>query len=253
MISEQVIKDYIMTRNNVSVIELCDHFDISESTVRRVLTKLEDKNVIKRYHGGAYSAMGMMGSDTIQARMKINEDRKLIIAEKASSLIEEGSTVILLGGTTIHSMCRFLKKKKLTIITNSLIVFSELQYEENMRIVLLGGLFNPKEYELGGIITNTGMRHIRADYIFMGSMGFDSGQGFTTKDLESLELYQTCISSSKQVYVLADSSKYNAGGTAITARYEDVHGLITDDGLDSDAITLLSSKELKIIIAQKEN
>ena len=95
------------------------------------------------------------------------------------------------------------------------------------------------------------MQHIRADYLFLGAMSFNEKQGFTTEDLESLSLYQACISSSYKVYVLADSSKYGGQGTGVVAAPKDVTGLITDNGLDADVIKLLLDKGMKTIISKK--
>ncbi len=251
MYNKEMIKDYIMLNNNVSVAEICEKFDMSESTVRRILVKLEDRKIIKRYHGGAYPLVGNYNPESMDARISRNWDKKIAIAKSASSFVEEGSTVILFGGTTVYAMCRYLKGKKLTVITNSLIAFSELMSEKNMKIILLGGLFNQAEYELGGVITNSGMRNIRADYMFMGAYGFDIKQGYTTRDIDSLELYQTCIVSSNKVFVVTDSSKYKAGGTAVTAKHEDVHCLITDDGIDSEFLAAMSNR-LKIVVVGKD-
>jgi DeoR/GlpR family transcriptional regulator of sugar metabolism len=241
-----------MAKTNVSTEELCNAFNISESTARRVLAKLELQKLIKRYHGGAYAVRDGMEAveNEVHARIEKNWPKKLAIAREACSRIQEDSTVILLGGTTVYAMCRFLKGRRLNIITNSLLVLSELQKEKNIRVILLGGLFNEKEFEVGGVLTNIGMRHIRADYLFMGAMSFNEKQGFTTEDLESLELYQTCIQSSNQVYILADSSKYGGQGTAVVATHTDGHCLITDNELHVDIVKLLLEKGIKIITAK---
>jgi DeoR family fructose operon transcriptional repressor len=250
MVNEKAIKDYIFERYNVTISSLCEHFSISESTARRVLKKLEEKKLITRYHGGAYPNIGSIDSTAVTARMKSNWDKKVLIAQKAAKQVMDGSTLVMLGGTTVYAMCRFLEGKNITVITNSLIVFSALQKARNITIILLGGLFNPSEYELGGVLTNHGMRNIRADYMFMGSMGFDEKLGFTTKDIESLELYQTCIESSNKVFVLADSSKHKAGGTAVTAKLGEIDTLITDEDISHHYLNAVQGK-LNVIIAKK--
>lgn len=252
MVSEKAVKDFIFEKYNVAVSDLCEHFSISESTARRVLRKLEDRNLITRYRGGAYPNIGSIDPSCVTARVRCNWDKKVVIAKKAAELVPEGSTLVMLGGTTVYAMCGFLEGKNITVITNSLIVFSALQKDKNITIILLGGLFNRSEYELGGIVTNHGMRNIRADFMFMGSMGFDERLGFTTKDLESLELYQTCIESSNKVIVLADSSKYKAGGTAVTAKLGEVDTLITDEDISPSYLNAVSGK-LDVIIAKKCN
>ena len=253
MISKQTVYEFIKIKENVATEEICSTFRVSESTARRVLRTLEQQKLIRRYHGGASCLKNSLGfwEDKVHARIENNWPQKLSIAREACSLIHDNATVIMLGGTTVYAMCTFLKGRRLKVITNSVIVLSELYKEKDIKLILLGGLFNPNEFEVGGILTNLGMQHIRADYLFMGTMSFNETQGFTTEDLESLELYQTCMSSSYKVYVLADSSKYGGQGTGVVAPPKDVDGLITDNGLGEDVKERLLDKEMNIITSRK--
>lgn len=251
MISDKTVLDYIKLRKNVSTIDISKALDASESTIRRALTRLEDKKLIKRYHGGAYFVNESIDVDDVIFRREKNWDKKNKIALHASQVISDNATIILLGGTTVCAMCQYIKNKKLTIITNSLIVLEELKFEQDIKIVLLGGAYNPKESEVGGALTNYGMKHIRADFLFSGAMSFDEKQGATTEDLESVELYRSCIESSNQVYILADSSKFKGRGTAVTAYYDEINCLVTDSDIDKQIKDRLIEKGLNIAIVDE--
>lgn len=252
MINDRSLLDYIKIKINVSTIELSKEFGVSESSIRRALTRLEDKKLIKRYHGGAHYINTSGNQDGVEFRKEKNWKQKQKIAEKASKIISDNSTIILLGGTTVCAMCHFIKNKKLTVITNSLIVLEELKQEKNIKIILLGGVYNSKESELGGTLTHSGMKHIRADYLFSGAMYFDEKQGATTEDIESVELYRACIASSNQVYILADSSKFKGSGTAVTAYYDEINVLITDFGIDEQIKKRLIHKGLNIDVVDEK-
>ncbi len=112
------ILDYIKIHQTVSTLELCDHYHLSESTVRRLLQRIEDSGQITRYHGGAIFN-GEPISSEIQKRYLDNVDSKDKIAKRAAEMVKPGSTIIMLGGTTVFRMCKYLRNKAITVITNS--------------------------------------------------------------------------------------------------------------------------------------
>jgi len=251
MINDMTVLDYIKLNKHSSTIELAKELGASESTVRRALTRLEDKRLIMRFHGGAQIIEAGISADDVAYRKGKNWKKKNVIAREASKVVEDNSTIILLGGTTVCAMCNYIRNKKLTVITNSLIVLDELKREEHIKIILLGGEYNPIEKELGGAITSFGMKHMRADYLFSGATSFDEKQGATTQDLYSLELYRSCIESSNQIYILTDSSKFEKFGTAVTAYHHEITCLITDSDIDSDLKERLAEKGLNVKVVSE--
>jgi DeoR/GlpR family transcriptional regulator of sugar metabolism len=136
----------------------------------------------------------------------------------------------------------------ITVITNSILVFNELQYSSGVKIILLGGTFDINEYEVNGILSSMSMNYIRADQLFMGASSFDEIHGFTTA-FPAVDLYLTCLKSCLESCVLVDSSKYKKGGTAITARPDQINYLFTDNGLNRQAIDTFREKGVKVIIS----
>ena len=56
-----------------------------------------------------------------------------MIARTASKLIKEDSTIILLGGSTVCELCKY-KNMNITVITNSILVFNELNIHPALRL-----------------------------------------------------------------------------------------------------------------------
>ncbi len=234
-----------------TVSQLCKALSISESTARRILTKLDQQGLILRVHGGAApldrkepEKMGMA------ARQNLNRKEKVQIAKKASEIITEGSTLILLGGTNVAELCPFIVDMHLTVITNSFLVFNALQYSASVSIFFLGGLFNPKEYEVGGFLANQNLQYIRANFLFMGAASFDEKSGFSTAD-PAIELYLSCIEISDTICVLADSSKYHSSGVVVTAKPQQVDYLFTDKGLPQEAIQRFKGLGVNVVLADE--
>ncbi|MDR2390172.1 MAG: DeoR/GlpR family DNA-binding transcription regulator [Planctomycetota bacterium] len=229
---DEVLK-FINSHGHVSIDDIRNQFRLSASTARRIVTQLEKKGRAGRFHGGAYS-VNYSGISEVIVRRDVNAEKKTRIARAAAGIIAHGSTCIILGGSTVGYMCKFIKDKHMTVITNSILIFNELKRCPTIRLIVLGGLDNPNEEELGGIIANANLLYLRADYLFMGASSFDDRAGFINNN-ESISLYHTCISACTEVCVLVDSSKYNCGGTSIAAKPRQVRHLFTDSGLSAEA------------------
>lgn len=249
---ENKIIEYIDVNKNVTTQEICTTFQLSESSCRRLLQRLQEEGIISRYHGGAFSNLQMLDRTDIANRFNVHEQQKEAIAKAAADLIESNSTVILLGGSTVFRMCKYLKYKRITVITNSIIVFSELKDKKNVKLILLGGEYVREEEELTGVLTNRNSNLFISDHMFMGAAGYIRNTGFTTSDMESLELYSWCIKLSNQVHLLFDSSKFETRGKAITVNNRELTSCITDSGIDAITKKELVSADVNVIFADKE-
>lgn len=228
---DKQVLEMINMKKMVTTGELCELFGYSESTARRTLQRLSDRGMIQRYHGGAMSNKYKVEQEGIQHRFEQQSQEKDRIARHAVEQIRPGSTIVMLGGTTVYKMCKYLQGMKITIITNSMLVFEELKSNPRTNIILLGGRYNYVEEEVRGVLTNTNLKLLRADALFTGATEFHPHIGFMTGDIESVELYRLCIEAVNRTFVLADSSKLGEGGAAVMAVCQMIDCLITDTGL----------------------
>ena len=248
MLDKRDVLEYIQNNDYANTRTLCERFQVSESTMRRVLDRLDSAGYITRVHGGAMAVTNPNRMTEFQKRNRENKQVKIAIAREAAKLINEHDTIILMGGTTVCEMCPFIEMKHVTVITNSILVLNGLRYSENVRLIMLGGLYNYQEEEIGGLMHNQEMARMRANRLFMGTSGFDERFGFAITNA-SLEMYTHCVECSMSTCVLADSSKYMSGGAVIAATPEQVDYLITDRNLPSRAQQDMQASGIKIIFA----
>lgn len=243
---------YINLAHYASIAQLSSELSISESTARRIVAALDRDGLVQRVHGGAAAINNAEDPNTSYGKRRSSHlELKRIIAKSACSIIKDGSTLILLGGSTIAEMCPHISHMNLTVITNSLIVLNSLKNSETVRIIMLGGLFNRDEYEVGGIIANNGLQFIRADYLFMGTSAFDEKSGFVTAN-PAFELYVSCIQTANTICVLTDSSKYQLGGVNVTAKPQQVHYLFTDAGIPDSAAAQFRKQGINVICVEEK-
>src|ERR1700688_1435653 len=102
------IRQMFDSRDFLDVETLCRELNASEASVRRDLAVLEDQGALKRVYGGAIPVQGA-GDYALESVR--SSDEKSQIARMTASLIEDGQTVILDGGTTVAAVARELASK----------------------------------------------------------------------------------------------------------------------------------------------
>src|SRR5699024_2468367 len=107
------IMDYLNERGTGSVNDLVDITNSSMATVRRDLTYLESKGLLKRVHGGATVEQMEREEDYTEKSVK-NLSKKLKIAQIASELIEDGDTVFIDAGTPAYELTPLIKASDAT-------------------------------------------------------------------------------------------------------------------------------------------
>jgi len=75
----------------VTVKDICDEYEISESTARRRLIELGKNGIIKRIHGGTTILKSGVPEYPIHNRSQVCADEKAAIAKKAVETIKKMS------------------------------------------------------------------------------------------------------------------------------------------------------------------
>jgi len=242
--------EYLNRQGEAKVSELSQTLFLSESTIRRALAELEAQGLVKRYHGGA-ALVDPVAQSSIRQRQISYLSEKRAIGKLASTFVQEGMTLLLVGGTTVQAMCPYLKGKRLTVITSSLPVMNALAWEEQMQVILLGGVLNPTEMEVRGGLTHLTLERLRADLMFTGTTGLHPIHGLMTDDPNGVETYRTCMRISDEVFVLADHTKCeHYGGTTVVCGLDEVMHLITDSGLSEPTRTYFEKAVPRLHLAE---
>jgi DeoR/GlpR family transcriptional regulator of sugar metabolism len=189
----------------VRVTELSRQFGISEVTVRNDLTELEAEGLLERVHGGAVLTQKAYFNMTLGDRMKVNEAEKRAIATYASSMIKDGSTLIVISGTTpLFALKELRNVKNLTVITNSIPVAHEAGFCSNMHVIILGGSFDSNYQITYGDDTVNQLRKYKADMLLLSADGFSAEDGVTTHLYFDAEINRQMIARANRTIALAD-------------------------------------------------
>jgi DeoR/GlpR family transcriptional regulator of sugar metabolism len=122
---------------------------MSQPTLRKDLTTLEQQGLLKRTHGGAISVRAP-GERDLMTRFVQHVEAKRAIGRTCCDLIEQGEAVFLDCGTTIHHFAQQLATRlvQLAVLTNSLGIAECLADVGGIAHIFLGG---QKRRKTGGI------------------------------------------------------------------------------------------------------
>lgn len=238
-------------KGRLTVVEICDFFDISEATARRDLATLATQNLIRRVHGGAMKKQVIATIETpILQRQNDHADAKQRIGEATARLISDNETLLLIGGTTGLAVARELRHhSNLTIITDSLLIADELLDHRSHSIIMLGGAIDPDERAVRGTLSRMILQHLQVDKAIIGTKAISTERGLSVETPEEAELWRAYISIAHHVIVATDASKFNQSALVQAVSLDAIHTIVTDDSLDESAMEQLQDKGLYVVIA----
>jgi DeoR family fructose operon transcriptional repressor len=232
-----------------SVAELSADLNVSEGTVRRYLDRLEEKELIRRTHGGAYTGQDMTEVD-YRVRETVRRADKEVIGRLAWSLVEPGDSIFVdAGSTTAHLAAAMDNTRRVTVVTNSIIVLQILESLPNVETIVLGGKAHGKSHSLVGPIAEEEVQQFHFTKAFLGTNGIDLEEGLTQSALEEVPVKKLVAANSKEVIVLADSSKLGRRVLVSFLPMDRVNVIVTDSRIHPDFKKALEERNIRVLIA----
>jgi DeoR/GlpR family transcriptional regulator of sugar metabolism len=243
------IRHMLESRDFLDLDTLCRELDASESSVRRDLDILEHERALKRVYGGAVSAQPLPGRAFDYAVESVRlSDEKTRIARLAASLVEDGQTVILDGGSTVAAVARELSQKSLHIVTNSLPIAESLETLRHIELTLTGGYFDPRLRVMLGPFCEQMLGAIRADVLIMG-IGSITAAGFSNNNTLVVGSEQKMLAVAGKVIIVADHTKFGRGGVIPVAPLNAAHVVVSDSGLAPEYLEMLRANGVEVLLA----
>jgi DeoR family fructose operon transcriptional repressor len=228
---QQAMTQLVRERGRISVVELAHQYDVTTETVRRDLSVLEDRNLVRRVHGGAVPADALT---LIEAGLPDRDvsriEQKQRIASAALDLLPRAdSTVILDAGSTTVRLSRLLPPNlRMTVVTHAVPIAAQLAGSPQIELHLLPGRVRRHTHAAVGPETVEALDSIRADLAFVGTNGLTVEHGLSTPDRTEAAVKRAIIGRARRVVVLADSSKVGVERTIKFAELSEIDALVTD-------------------------
>jgi DeoR family fructose operon transcriptional repressor len=220
----------------VEVATLAATFGVTTETVRRDLTRLERRGMIRRVHGGALPVDRLGFEPDYEQRMDLHRSEKERIGAAAVDLVpNEGAVLIDAGTTTARLVEAFPTNRELVVTTNSLPLARSLVERSNVTVLMPGGRLRPRTLAQVDVWTQRVLAELHVDVAFIATNGMSAEYGLTTPDVAEAEIKRAMIRAGGRVVLLADSSKFGQHHFIRFGDLEQIDVLICDDALDEEA------------------
>ncbi|RRK11465.1 DeoR/GlpR transcriptional regulator [Lactiplantibacillus garii] len=241
--NEQLLQ-LVNQHKKIEVNRLADLLQVSKVTIRKDLTQLENRGLLRRQHGFAI----INNPNNLKFRLAQNYDTKRQIAHAAAQLVADNETIMIESGSTCALLAEELaqSKKNVTIITISFFIANYVRDYHNVKVNVLGGEYQSEAQVAVGPITKAVLTNFHTSKLFVGVDGFDGTYGFYGNDIMRADTCQAMAANADQTYILTDSSKFSTRSTVRQLALDQVYEVITDDQLPTTAAQQLRDHHLKL-------
>ena len=233
----QAILEQARLNGRVDVRELAELLAVTPETIRRDLTGLERRGLLRRAHGGAIPVERAALTAPVSDRDAILSSEKLAIATRAIDELPAGGAIVIDAGTTAIRFAELLPSdRELTVVTHSLPVATTLAGRDNIELYLLGGQVRQSSLASVGTWTHQLLGMVNVDVAFISINGITPERGLTTHNMAEAAVKTALIKASKRTVVLADHSKFGREEFGRVAPLAAVDLIITDPGVNRDFV-----------------
>jgi DeoR/GlpR family transcriptional regulator of sugar metabolism len=247
------IAQMVLENGKVFVSHLVDQFQITETSIRRDLSILENNGRLKRVHGGAIPIPGSSRTDSFTEKMNLHNKAKERIGKVAANLIKPKDILLLDSGTTTLQVIRNIptslrNSNMVTLVTNSQPIAHEVLTWPSPNLTILGGLYLPDYQATVGPQTLAQLQEMRASKVFLGADGLTLESGATTANVLMAEVDRMMVEHSQQVILVTDSSKLGRIGFVPVKPISAFHVIITDTNAPPDMVQAFRDLGVEVLL-----
>lgn len=245
------ILELLHQKGSVSVGALAEMLKVSEVTIRKDLSALEQQNKLYRSHGSAILISPYIRDRHVNEKEKHNVAEKRAIGMCAAGTITHDDSIIIASGTTMLFFAHeIVPQGKLTSITSAIPVASILSNKGGVEVVQLGGVLRDSSVSVVGHFAQEMLYGFSCSKLYLGVDGIDSDFGLTTTNLMEAELNRAMMRSAEKTIVLADSTKFGRRGFSKICNLEDVDGIITDSNVQPRYLAELRERGIEVTVVK---
>lgn len=222
------IMDILYEKGRVSVLELAKTLFVSEMTIRRDLTGLENKGMLKRYRGGAVLTAAS-SEMPIEQRYFVDEHEKISLGKKATEFLDDNLTVYIDSSSTCQYIIPYIGRfKNVTVVTNSvnaLLTASKAQ----IPCILIGGKYYAPDMCFVGSVAEQYAEQYNVDIAFFSSKGLAGDGVISDTNIEQTMIRKIIMKHSGKNIFLFEKGKLNTKYLYTVCHKRDVDCVIIED------------------------
>jgi len=249
LVRQRQIVELLRDRPFASVRELQERLGVSAATVRRDIDKIDGTGAARKVYGGISALDGAAHKAPAFAR-PYDENRDLAveakrqIAELAATMVADGDSIIVNGGSTCFHLGVKLADRNIRLFTNSMPLASYLGDHGKCSLTIAGGDLHR---EPRVVYAPSQPLAFYASKFFLGAQGI-SADGLMESHPLMVRSIQEFSRNADQIVVLADSRKFAIQARDVSLPLSRIGTLITDDGLSDHNARMLEDAGVSLRI-----
>lgn len=245
------IYDRLKNEKFIETKDLVKEYDVSFMTIRRDLIAMEKQGLVQLQYGGAMLNEGASVEPTFTLKEGSRPELKKEIAYEASKLINDGDVIAIDCGTTALMLARYLRNKRVTVITNSWKTLSYLHDFDKVEVILAPGIYD--RVSQGAISSSTidFFTKYNIDKCFMSTQGIDLAKGISVPEEMDASVKRSIMSASNNKILLCDHTKFGVSYLANFASISDFDLIVVDHEIDSHIVKEAKASGADILVASE--
>ena len=188
--------------------ELAARLAVTPQTIRRDVSSLAGRGLLRRHHGGA-SLPSSIANTEYAGRHVENAQAKARIARAAAALVPDGSSLFLTLGTTVEATAAALAATHcdLLVVTNSTAAAAILGPSSGIRVHLLGGTWQARNGGITGATAAEMAARWRCDVLLTGTGGVARDGWILDYHEDEVAVARAMLGCAGRLIVVADAAK----------------------------------------------
>jgi len=239
----------VRERGTLAVSEIANTLGVSDETVRRDVRPLVHRGDVVKLHG-AVTLPHQVGEAPFERRLREFAEAKRAIARRTAELVEDGDSLMLDTGTTTSIFAQeLLKKRNLTIVTNSADIARTLATVNGNKVYMAGGELNGDNGAAFGPSAIAFASGFRVRHAIVSIAALDAAYGPMDSHLAEAEFARMVLSRGENRIVLSDSSKFGRTALIKVCDYDGIDRLVTEAAPPPGLTAALASAGVSIDVA----
>ncbi|RIX98207.1 DeoR/GlpR transcriptional regulator [Aureimonas flava] len=152
----------------------------------------------------------------------------------ALTLLSPSETIFIDCGTTlVHLATLIPQEMPLTVVCYSLNVADPLRAKPNVRLVLLGGVYQPGSDSFSSDDSLESLSRIGLDAAFLSAGGIHADRGVSCSHFHEVAYKKRAMAAASRRYLVADASKQGRIRPAFFAVLGEFDAIVSEDGVSA--------------------
>ena len=244
--------ELVQAHGFASIEFLAETFSVTLQTVRRDVQRLAEAGLLSRFHGGVRMPSSTTENIAYRQRQALSLDGKARIAKAIAASVPHGCSLIMNIGTTIEAAARELRQHRgLRVITNNLNVAQIMSDNPDCEVIVTGGMVRGVDRGIVGEATLDFIRQFKVDIGLIGISGIEADGTMRDFDYREVKVAKAIIEHSRQVWLAADSTKFNRPAMVELAHLSQIDHLFTDAPPPESFAQLLEQSGVECTVADE--